>query len=64
MENRPKMTTPKGWKSKTVDQVFNFYPTATYSRDKQVSQDTDTSIKYIHYGDIHTKLLVSDKKMS
>ena len=55
MENRPLMTTPKGWKSKTVEQVFDFYPTATYSRDKQVSQNTDTSIKYIHYGDIHTK---------
>jgi len=55
MKKRPIMTTPKGWKSKTVDQVFDFYPTATYSRDKQVSQNTDTSIKYIHYGDIHTK---------
>ena len=55
MENRPTKTIPKGWKSKTVDQVFDFYPTATYSRDKQVSQNTNASIKYIHYGDIHTK---------
>ena len=55
MGNRPVMTTPKGWKSKTVEQVFDFYPTATYSRDKQVSQNSETSIKYIHYGDIHTK---------
>lgn len=55
MENRPTKTIPQGWKSKTVDQVFDFYPTATYSRDKQVSQNSDTSIKYIHYGDIHTK---------
>lgn len=55
MENRPTKTIPKGWKSKTVDQVFDFYPTATYSRDKQVPQNTDASIKYIHYGDIHTK---------
>ncbi len=55
MEYRPTKIVPKGWKSKTVDQVFDFYPTATYSRDKQVSQNTDASIKYIHYGDIHTK---------
>ena len=55
MEYRPTKIVPKGWKSKTVDQVFDFYPTATYSRDKQVSQNTDASVKYIHYGDIHTK---------
>ena len=55
MGNKPIVTIPKGWKSKTVEQVFDFYPTATYSRDKQVSQSSDTSIKYIHYGDIHTK---------
>ena len=55
MDNRSTKTIPKGWISKTVEQVFDFYPTATYSRDKQVSQNSDTSIKYIHYGDIHTK---------
>ena len=55
MENRHTKTVPEGWNLKTVEQVFDFYPTATYSRDKQVSQNTEASIKYIHYGDIHTK---------
>lgn len=55
MDNRSTKTIPKGWISKTVEQVFDFYPTATYSRDKQVPQNSEASIKYIHYGDIHTK---------
>ncbi len=45
-----------GWRLKTVDQVFDFYPTASYPRDKQCeSVATIDDIKYIHYGDIHTK---------
>lgn len=44
------------WRLKTVDQVFDFYPTASYPRDKQCeSVATIDDIKYIHYGDIHTK---------
>ena len=44
------------WKTKTVEQVFDFYPTASYPRDKQCDSSTENEvIKYIHYGDIHTK---------
>ena len=44
------------WKTKTVERVFDFYPTASYPRDKQCDSSTENEvIKYIHYGDIHTK---------
>ena len=47
---------PRGWNVKTVEQVFDFYPTASYSRDKQIPQESsESAIKYIHYGDIHTQ---------
>lgn len=47
---------PRGWNVKTVEQVFDFYPTASYSRDKQIPQVlSESAIKYIHYGDIHTQ---------
>lgn len=55
MENRYTKTTPKGWNLKTVDQVFDFYPTASYSRDKMFIDNIPSAIGYIHYGDIHTK---------
>ena len=55
MENRYTKTTPKGWNLKTVEQVFDFYPTASYSRDKMFNDYNPTAIGYIHYGDIHTK---------
>ena len=46
---------PTGWEVKTVEQVFDFYPTASYSRDKMFKENIPTAIGYIHYGDIHTK---------
>ena len=46
---------PAGWEVKTVEQIFDFYPTASYSRDKMFDDYTPTAIGYIHYGDIHTK---------
>lgn len=56
MENTSITKVSKGWNVKTVEQVFDFYPTATYSRDKQVPKvSSELSIKYIHYGDIHTQ---------
>ena len=56
MEKASIIKVPKEWNVKTVEQVFDFYPTATYSRDKQVPKDSsELSIKYIHYGDIHTQ---------
>jgi len=56
MENASIKKDPQGWNVKTVGQVFDFYLTATYSRDKQVPQDSsESAIKYILYGDIHTQ---------
>ena len=46
---------PAGWEVKTVEQIFDFYPTASYSRDKMFDDYNPTAIGYIHYGDIHTK---------
>jgi len=58
------MGTPKGFKKTEVgiipddwllvsyDEVFDFLTTATYSRSQLSENDT---IKYVHYGDIHTK---------
>ena len=46
---------PAGWEVKTVEQVFDFYPTASYSRDKMFKDNNPSAIGYIHYGDIHTK---------
>ena len=46
---------PTGWDVKTVEQIFDFYPTASYSRDKMFDDYNPTAIGYIHYGDIHTK---------
>ena len=43
---------PKGWEVKKVGDVFDTYPTASYSRSKLLETGT---CKYIHYGDIHTK---------
>lgn len=43
---------PKGWKVKKVGEVFDLFPTASYSRSKLLENG---NCKYIHYGDIHTK---------
>ncbi|MBK9984680.1 MAG: restriction endonuclease subunit S [Saprospiraceae bacterium] len=43
---------PKDWKLVTYDEAFDFLTTATYSRAQLTKND---EIKYIHYGDIHTK---------
>lgn len=43
---------PTGWEIKRVDALFDFYPTASYSRS-MLSDNGD--YKYIHYGDIHTR---------
>lgn len=43
---------PVGWEVKRVDALFDFYPTASYSRS-MLSDSGDC--KYIHYGDIHTR---------
>ena len=43
---------PKGWEVKKVGEVFDLFPTASYSRSKLLENG---NCKYIHYGDIHTK---------
>ncbi|MDT7043474.1 restriction endonuclease subunit S [Candidatus Nitronereus thalassa] len=40
------------WGEKTFDEIFDFYPTATNSRN-DLNPEGDTF--YIHYGDIHTR---------
>ncbi|APZ47436.1 hypothetical protein BW723_14580 [Polaribacter reichenbachii] len=43
---------PLGWKIKSIKQLFDFFPTSSYSRSKLIDKG---EIGYIHYGDIHTK---------
>ncbi len=43
---------PSDWEVKSYGDVFQFLKTATYSRAELTEND---EIKYIHYGDIHTK---------
>lgn len=43
---------PEGWKISKIKETFNIYPTASYSRTELTEDDL---VKYIHYGDIHTK---------
>lgn len=43
---------PNEWDVKNYEEVFTFLNTATYSRAELTESD---EIKYIHYGDIHTK---------
>ena len=43
---------PIGWEVKRIDDVFDFYPTASYSRSMLLDEG---DCKYIHYGDIHTR---------
>ena len=43
---------PVGWEVKKVGEIFDLFPTASYSRSKLLENG---NCKYIHYGDIHTK---------
>ena len=43
---------PEDWEVKTYDDVFDFLATATYSRAELTEID---KVRYVHYGDIHTK---------
>lgn len=42
----------KKWGEKTFGEIFDFYPTATNSRNELIE---DGNTFYVHYGDIHTK---------
>lgn len=43
---------PLEWEIKTYGEVFDYLGTATYSRAELTESD---DVRYIHYGDIHTK---------
>lgn len=43
---------PKDWEIKTLEELFNSYSTASFSRDQM---NADNDVFCIHYGDIHTK---------
>ncbi|WP_263831700.1 restriction endonuclease subunit S [Sulfurospirillum oryzae] len=43
---------PMGWEVKTIKQLFDFYPTSSYSRSILIDEG---EVGNIHYGDIHTK---------
>jgi type I restriction enzyme, S subunit len=43
---------PEDWEVKTYGDIFDFLTTATYSRAELTEVD---DVKYVHYGDIHTK---------
>lgn len=42
----------EGWTQKRIGEVFDFYPSASYSRSMLLDEG---DCKYIHYGDIHTR---------
>jgi len=44
---------PDGWKSKPINQVFEFIGTSSFSRNDINYEIDENSIYYIHYGDIH-----------
>lgn len=46
---------PADWKDDTVGNIFNFVNTYSYSRNDLTDDENEGSIKYIHYGDIHSK---------
>jgi len=43
---------PEDWEIRTYDEAFDFLTTANYSRAELTEID---EVRYIHYGDIHTK---------
>ena len=43
---------PEDWELVSYDKAFTFLRTAAYSRSQL---GTDGKVRYIHYGDIHTK---------
>lgn len=44
---------PKDWTSLTINQVFEFIGTSSFSRNDLNYEIEDDSVFYIHYGDIH-----------
>ncbi len=46
---------PEDWENIPFSDVYSFLKTFSFSRDKLSNEETNDRIKYIHYGDIHTK---------
>lgn len=44
---------PSGWSSLSINEVFEFIGTSSFSRNDLNYEVDDNSIYYIHYGDIH-----------
>ncbi|MCS4461732.1 hypothetical protein JTS90_10635 [Clostridium botulinum] len=56
MSKTPKLRFPEfsgEWKEKKIEEIFDFYTTNSYSRD--CLNNTEGTVKNIHYGDIHMK---------
>lgn len=49
----PEFRDAGGWVNESMGDLYGFYPTNTFSRDKL--NYTEGRVKNIHYGDIHTK---------
>lgn len=45
---------PKDWTVKKLGEIFDFVQTLSLSREQLTYENTDNSIKYVHYGDIHS----------
>jgi type I restriction enzyme S subunit len=45
---------PDGWARYSIDQVFDYVNTTSFSRENLTYDPTKTEIYYIHYGDIHS----------
>ena len=43
---------PEDWEVYTYGELFQFLPTASYSR---AQTDSESATRYVHYGDIHVK---------
>lgn len=44
---------PNGWNIKKLGDIFDFLKTESLSREQLTYEQTESNIKYIHYGDIH-----------
>ncbi len=46
---------PTDWEEERFDNVFQFLPTNSFSRENLTQEETRNKIQNIHYGDIHSK---------
>lgn len=46
---------PEDWEVKRFDDIFEFHSTNSFSRENLTDNETESKVKNIHYGDIHSK---------